>query len=178
MELSDGACKCHLPRACPPTALSIELRPTDRSGARLAVGARMPLASPADRSSGEVARSGRTRPPGGGGRLVANRRERGPGRKRGVRDALEAVRGRVLAFAAMAGGPGVSRRRFLRGVIASGAGAWWGAQAVGGARARAAATPRPVGVAVVGLGNLSLNEILPALTKTTQCRLAALVKIG
>jgi len=81
----------------------------------------------------------------------------------------------VLAFAAMASGPGVSRRRFLRGVIASGAGAWWGAQAVGGARARAAATPRPVGVAVVGLGNLSLNEILPALTKTTQCRLAALV---
>jgi predicted dehydrogenase len=32
-----------------------------------------------------------------------------------------------------------------------------------------------VGVAVVGLGGLALNEILPALTRTTQCRLAAVV---
>ena len=73
----------------------------------------------------------------------------------------------------MANRPGVSRRRFVRGVLASGAAAW--AWTRGGARAQAAAPPRPVGVAVVGLGGLSLNEILPALTKTAQCRLAGLV---
>jgi predicted dehydrogenase len=57
-------------------------------------------------------------------------------------------------------------------MLASGAAAWgWGL-----GRARAAAPPaRPVGVALVGLGGLSQHEILPALTKSTHCRLAGLV---
>ena len=36
-------------------------------------------------------------------------------------------------------------------------------------------TDRPLGWALVGLGTLSINELLPALTKTTSAKLAALV---
>jgi predicted dehydrogenase len=35
--------------------------------------------------------------------------------------------------------------------------------------------PRPLGVALVGLGNLSTNQLAPALQKTTNCRLAGIV---
>jgi predicted dehydrogenase len=35
--------------------------------------------------------------------------------------------------------------------------------------------PRPLGVALVGLGNLSTNQLAPALQKTTHCRLAGIV---
>src|SRR5690242_16043979 len=70
----------------------------------------------------------------------------------------------------------LSRRRFVGRALATGAAAWAGMRARGFARAADAPPPsRPVGVAVVGLGKLSQNEILPALTKTGACRLAALV---
>jgi predicted dehydrogenase len=66
----------------------------------------------------------------------------------------------------------LSRRAFGRGLAAGAAGAW--ALARGARRARAA-DPRPLGVAVVGLGNLSVGQLLPALKTTKLCRLAALV---
>src|SRR5882724_5154398 len=66
---------------------------------------------------------------------------------------------------------GTSRRRFLGGVLASGAALGVGARG----RLVTAAAARPVGVAVVGIGGLSQNEILPALTRTIACRLAGLV---
>lgn len=66
-----------------------------------------------------------------------------------------------------------SRRQFIGGVIASGVGAACAASL--GKAGASGPVNRQVGVAVVGLGKLSLNEILPALTQTTQCRLAAVV---
>jgi predicted dehydrogenase len=67
----------------------------------------------------------------------------------------------------------LSRRQFIGGVIASGVGAACAASL--GKAGASGPVNRPVGVAVVGLGKLSLNEILPALTQTTRCRLAAVV---
>src|SRR5690348_5127002 len=40
---------------------------------------------------------------------------------------------------------------------------------------RAQAPQRKLGVAIVGLGNLSTNQIAPALQKTRNCRLAGIV---
>jgi glucose-fructose oxidoreductase len=67
-------------------------------------------------------------------------------------------------------GSDLSRRRFLGCALAAGAGMGLGARGT-----IQAATARPVGVAVVGIGGLTQGEILPALTKTAGCRLAALV---
>jgi predicted dehydrogenase len=67
-------------------------------------------------------------------------------------------------------GSDLSRRRFLGCALAAGAGMGLGARGT-----IQAATARPVGVAVVGIGGLTQGEILPALTKTAGCRLVALV---
>ncbi|HXX68906.1 MAG TPA: Gfo/Idh/MocA family oxidoreductase [Polyangiaceae bacterium] len=70
--------------------------------------------------------------------------------------------------------PSFSRRSFIGGVLASGvSAACFGS--LGRARADGGPSGRSVGVAVVGLGKLSLNEILPALTQTSLCHLAAVV---
>jgi predicted dehydrogenase len=71
-----------------------------------------------------------------------------------------------------------SRRAFVRGLVASTAGAWAlgrGRRAAGAAGPAGAAEDRPLGVAVVGLGKLALGQILPALKTTKLCRLAAVV---
>ncbi len=71
---------------------------------------------------------------------------------------------------------GASRREFLSRVSA---GALLLSQ-TGFARSAVSALPRamegkPLGVALVGLGGLSTNQLAPALTKTTRCKLAAVV---
>jgi predicted dehydrogenase len=71
-------------------------------------------------------------------------------------------------------GGGGSRRRFL-GQLAA-AGGWLSM----GGRVRAAGAPddkgtRPLGYAIVGLGKLSQDQLIPALKKTRACHLTALV---
>lgn len=83
-----------------------------------------------------------------------------------VRSCTEADERRLLSR-------GLSRRRFIGGLLATGIGVA-AAGSLGRARAELPAS-RSVGVAVVGLGKLSLNEILPALTQTSLCHLAAVV---
>ena len=73
-----------------------------------------------------------------------------------------------------ANGGGGSRRRFL-GQLAA-AGGWLSL----GGRVRAASAPadksaRPLGYAIVGIGKLSQDQLIPALKKTQACRLTALV---
>jgi len=66
-----------------------------------------------------------------------------------------------------------SRRAFIKTSAFTAASApFWGALLPG---ARAAAGDKKLGYALVGLGNLSTNQIAPALQKTKHCRLAAIV---
>ena len=68
----------------------------------------------------------------------------------------------------------LSRRNFMLGAVAAGLSSTWAVQ-VAQAQAQRAPQVGKVGVAVVGLGELTQNEILPALTQTQYCRLAGLV---
>jgi len=67
----------------------------------------------------------------------------------------------------------VSRRDFLRKSALTAASApLWGALLP---RVNAGEEPRKLGFALVGLGNLSTNQLAPALQKTKHCRLAGIV---
>ncbi len=78
-----------------------------------------------------------------------------------------------------------SRREFIGHAVLAGAGVSLlagraGADAGASLLARSACEtaenqPRPLGVALVGLGNLSTNQIAPALQRTAHCRLAGIV---
>jgi predicted dehydrogenase len=68
---------------------------------------------------------------------------------------------------------GMNRRSFVvRTASVVGGMVVWGDRP-GGLLARS--RPAPLGVALVGLGNLSTNQLAPALQKTTNCRLAGIV---
>jgi predicted dehydrogenase len=70
----------------------------------------------------------------------------------------------------------ISRRRFVRQVGAAGAsGMWLSAAGRGSAWAADGGGDRKVGFALVGLGKLALEQLVPALKKTRFCRLTALV---
>ena len=70
-----------------------------------------------------------------------------------------------------------TRRRFLQELGGLGAAAW-AVPFMGAARSGAAPAPPPgrkLGVALVGLGSLSANQLAPALQKTSLCALTGLV---
>src|SRR6187431_3580559 len=66
-----------------------------------------------------------------------------------------------------------SRRDFIKtSAVTAASVPFWGALLPS---TRAADADQKLGYALVGLGNLSTNQIAPALQKTTHCRLAAIV---
>jgi predicted dehydrogenase len=67
----------------------------------------------------------------------------------------------------------MDRRHFMGTLAAAGAAA--GAASALVARRARAAEQKPLGVALVGIGKLTQGQLLPALKKTSHCRLAALV---
>jgi predicted dehydrogenase len=69
----------------------------------------------------------------------------------------------------------VSRRRFVRGVGAACAAGLWLPAARGRAAGPAGDGARPLGFALVGIGKLTQDQLIPALKKTRACRLTALV---
>ena len=69
-------------------------------------------------------------------------------------------------------GSKTSRRTFMGGLVAAGAASALGPRV---AAAEDKAGDKKLGIALVGLGKLSLGQLVPALKKTRSCRLAALV---
>jgi predicted dehydrogenase len=66
----------------------------------------------------------------------------------------------------------IARRKFLELTVAAATGPFIG---TGATRARAAASRKRLGFALCGLGELSAQQIAPALQKTARCRLAGIV---